>query len=53
MIDFDKLPDEDLIPGFKCVRCGGNVCKDEVSKRLDSGQWDCICIYCDTEVEDD
>lgn len=37
--------DEDLIPYYKCVKCGGNVCKDGYSKRLESRK--VICLECD------
>ena len=37
--------DEDLLPYYKCVKCGRNVCKDEVNKKL--GKRKVICIDCE------
>jgi len=40
--------DEDMIPAFKCVKCGHNYCKDEVFKKLDHhNSKEIICIYCE------
>ena len=36
--------DEDLIPGYHCVKCGGGCCKDDVFKRIKG--MDVICLEC-------